>query len=91
MADRKKTTFLGLTNGRLNRKQRRDLERQLSVEEPGLEIVNRNVAGIDIGNESHYVAVPAGRDPQPVQEFGSWTADLERMADWLKAWASKRS
>jgi transposase len=85
MADRKKTTFLRLTNGRLNRKQRRDLERQLSVEEPGLEIVNRNVAGIDVGNESHYVAVPPGRDPQPVQEFGSWTADLERMADWLKA------
>jgi len=91
MADRKKTTFLRLTNGRLNRKQRRDLERQLSVEEAGLEIVNRNVAGIDIGNESHYLAVPAGRDPQPVQELGSWTADLERMADWLKAWASKRS
>lgn len=85
MADRKKTTFLRLTNGRLNRKQRRDLERQLSVEEPGLEIVNRNVAGIDVGNESHYVAVPPGRDPQTVQEFGTWTADLERMADWLKA------
>ena len=85
MADRKRTTFLRLTNGRLNRKQRRDLERQLSVEEPGLEIVNRNVVGIDVGNESHYVAVPPGRDPQPVQEFGSWTADLERMADWLKS------
>jgi hypothetical protein len=42
------------------------------------------VAGIDVGNESHYVAVPPGRDPQPVREFGSWTADLERMADWLK-------
>jgi len=85
MADRKKTTLQRLTNGRLNRKQRRDLERQLSVEEAGLEIVNRNVAGIDVGNESHYMAVPPGRDPQPVQEFGSWTADLERMADWLKA------
>jgi transposase len=85
MAYRKKTTFQRLTNGRLNRKQRRELERHLSAEEPGLEIVNRNVAGIDVGNESHYVAVPPGRDPQPVQEFGSWTADLERMADWLKA------
>jgi transposase len=31
------------------------------------------------------VALPPGRDPQPVQEFGSWTADLQRMADWLKA------
>jgi transposase len=85
MADQKKSTFQRLTNGRLNRKQRRELERKLSAEDPGLEIVNRNVAGIDVGNESHFVAVPPGRDPQPVREFGSWTADLERMADWLKA------
>jgi transposase len=84
MAERKKTTFQRLKKGQLNRKQRRDLERRLNTEDPGLEIVNRNVAGIDVGNESHYVAVPPGRDPQPVQEFGSWTADLERMADWLK-------
>ena len=85
MADRKKSTFQRLTNGRLNRKPRRELERKLSAEDPGLEIVNRNVAGIDVGNESHFVAVPPGRDPQPVQESGSWTADVERMADWLKA------
>jgi len=85
MADRKKSIFQRLTNGRLNRKQRRELERKLSAEDPGLEIVNRNVAGIDVGNESHFVAVAPGRDAQPVQEFGSWTADLERMADWLKA------
>ena len=59
MAERKKSTFQRLTNGRLNRKQRRELERKLSAEDPGLEIVNRNVA------------VPPGRDPQPVREFGS--------------------
>jgi len=80
-----KSTFQRLTNRQLNRKQRRELERRLSTEDPGLEIVNRNVAGIDVGNKSHYVAVPPGRDAQPVQEFGSWTADLQRMADWLKA------
>jgi transposase len=85
MAERKKSTFQRLASGLLNRKQRRELERKLSAEDPGLEIVNRNVAGIDVGNESHFVAVPPGRDPQPVQEFGSWTAELERMAAWLKA------
>jgi transposase len=85
MGDRKKSTFQRLANGLLNRKQRRELERKLSAEDPGLEIVNRNVAGIDVGNESHFVAVPPGRDAQPVQEFGSWMADLERMAEWLKA------
>ena len=52
--------------------------------------MNRNVAGIDVGNESHFVAVAPGRDPQPVREFGSWTADLERMADWLKACGVER-
>jgi transposase len=85
MASRKKSTFERLSSERLNRKQRRELERRLRAEDPGLEIVHRNVAGIDVGNESHFVAVPPGRDPQPVQEFGSWTADLERMAEWLKA------
>jgi transposase len=85
MAQRKKTTFQRLNEGPLNRKQRRELERKLKAEDPGLEIVNRNVAGIDVGNQSHFVALPPGRDPQPVQEFGSWTADLHRMADWLKA------
>jgi hypothetical protein len=42
--------------------------------------------GIDIGNESHYVAVPAGRDASPVREFGSWMAALEETAQWLKAY-----
>ena len=85
MAKPKKSTFQRLTSGPLNRKQRRELERKLSAEDPGLEIVNRNVAGIDVGNESHFAAVAPGRDPRPVQEFGSWTAELERLADWLKA------
>jgi transposase len=44
-----------------------------------------NAAGIDVGSAEHYVAVPATRDPQPVQKFGSFTADLHRLAQWLKA------
>ncbi len=51
----------------------------------GLPPLNRNAAGIDVGSAAHYVAVPAGRDAEPVQEFGSFTADLHRMAQWLKA------
>ena len=46
--------------------------------------LNPNAAGIDVGNAEHYVAVPAGRDAEPVQKFGSFTADLHRMAGWLK-------
>jgi transposase len=47
--------------------------------------LNRNAAGIDVGNAEHHVAVPPGRDPEPVQKFGSFTADLHRMAGWLKS------
>lgn len=50
----------------------------------GLEALHHHAAGIDVGSAEHYVAVPMGRDPQPVQTFGSFTADLHRMAQWLK-------
>lgn len=48
-------------------------------------MVHADAAGIDVGNESHFVAVPPGRDAQPVREFGSWTAALREMAEWLKS------
>jgi transposase len=51
----------------------------------GLSALNRNAAGIDVGNTDHYAAVPIGRDPEPVQTFRSFTSDLHRMAQWLKA------
>lgn len=43
-----------------------------------------HAAGIDVGSAEHYAAVPDGRDPQPVQRFGSYTSDLHRLAGWLK-------
>jgi len=70
-----------LTGG--NRKQRKELQRRFHADNPGLELVHPNAAGIDIGNESHFVAVPPARDAEPVRELGSWTADLNRMAEWL--------
>ncbi len=85
MKKRKPSTFERLTQGKINRKQRKELARRLYSEDPGLEVVHRNVAGVDVGNESHFVSVAPGCDSQPVQEFGSWTADLLRMAAWLKA------
>src|SRR2546425_6612580 len=85
MAKRKQSTFERLTSGKLNRKQRKELGRRLYSDNPGLEVVHPNAAGIDVGNESHYVAVAPGCDPEPVREFGSWTADLVRMAEWLKS------
>ena len=48
-----------------------------------LEQINLNAAGIDVGSREHWVAVPADRDPQPVRCFGTFTSDLEALADWL--------
>lgn len=50
-----------------------------------LELAHPNAAGIDIGSASHFVAVPADRDDEPVREFRSFTDDLNALADWLKA------
>ena len=50
-----------------------------------LTITHLNAAGIDIGSASHFVAVPPDRDDEPVREFPSFTVDLERLAEWLKA------
>jgi len=52
---------------------------------PDFPVLHGHAAGIDVGNAEHYVAVPPGSDPQPVQRFGSFTADLHRMAHWLKS------
>lgn len=48
-----------------------------------LEQINLYAAGVDIGSESHYVAVPEGLDDDPVRSFFCFTGDLERLADWL--------
>lgn len=52
---------------------------------PPMGPINPNAAGIDVGGKSHYVAVSADRDEQPVREFSCFTPDLYRLADWLKA------
>lgn len=50
-----------------------------------LELTHPNAAGIDIGSASHFVAVPADRDDEPVREFKSFTVNLNGLADWLEA------
>jgi hypothetical protein len=55
----------------------------------GLSPMNLNAAGIAVGSAEHYVAVPIGRDPHPVQKFGSFTAELYRMVKWLLDWGGK--
>jgi transposase len=50
-----------------------------------LEQINPNAAGIDVGGEEVWVAVPPDRDKDSVRSFATFTADLERLADWLEA------
>jgi transposase len=68
-----------------NRKQRKELARQLQSADPGLAVMHPKAAGIDVGNSAHYVAVRPEEDPQPVRRFRCFTADLHRLADWLEA------
>lgn len=48
-------------------------------------VVNPDSAGIDAGSEQHWVSVPEERDEQPVRAFGTFTEDLNALADWLVA------
>jgi transposase len=50
----------------------------------GWELINPNAAGIDIGSREHWACVPAGRTEKPVRPFGTFTADLEALADWFQ-------
>jgi len=68
-----------------NRKERKEWARRLRSEDPGLEVVHPHAAGIDVGNGAHYVAVRPDRDAEPVRRYECFTADLYRLADWLKS------
>jgi transposase len=50
-----------------------------------LQVTNPDAAGIDVGAGEHWVAVPADRDAEPVRRFGTCTADLEAIAEWLQS------
>jgi len=85
--EKTKEATCGPTQGhwqQMNRKQRREMTRKIQSEDISLEVIHPNAAGIDIGNESHYVAVPPARDSEPVRRFGCTTAELKAMANWLQ-------
>lgn len=50
----------------------------------GLEMINADAAAIDIGHRAHWCAVPADRWQQAVRPFGTFTEDLQAMAQWFK-------
>lgn len=70
-----------MTKRKKNEKSRKFKITELPAQ---LRHMNLNAAGIDIGSERHLVAVPEDRDKDSVREFGTFTSDLEALADWLK-------
>ena len=49
----------------------------------GMRTVNPHAAGVDIGAHEIMACVPDGDDQQIVRAFGTYTADLEALADWF--------
>lgn len=70
----------------LKRKARGSQRQQGEGNQPRseLRITNPDAAGIDIGSQVHYVAVPEGRAERVVRSFGAYTAHLDELAQWLK-------
>ena len=48
-----------------------------------LPVLHPDAAGIDVGAEEVFVAVPPDRAAEPVRSFETFTRDLHEMADWL--------
>jgi transposase len=51
----------------------------------GLKVIHPNAAGLDIGSEEIWAAVAPDRTAEPVRKFGTFTPDLQALADWLIA------
>src|SRR5271170_8442515 len=59
-------------------------QKKKTVIDPVWELINPDAAGIDIGFREHWACVPAGRDQKNVRSFGTFTGDLEGLADWFQ-------
>jgi transposase len=71
--------------GGISMSKKKGKRRRKVIDLDALEQINLNAAGIDIGAEEIFVAVPKGRDEESVRSFPTFTADLNRTADWLEA------
>ncbi len=65
-------------------KNRRNQGQRRGRQAKPLRVMHANAAGIDVGSQKHWVAVPPDRDEQPVRSFGCLTKDLHAMGRWLK-------
>lgn len=70
----------------MTRKSKNEVSSARRNQLDGLPIIQRNRAGGDLGSEQHWMCAPTvdgnGRE---IESFGATTAELIRMAEWLKA------
>lgn len=60
----------------------RKKSKKISIDD-GWQLINAHAAGIDIGSRENWVCVPPDAAGANVRKFGTFTADLEAMAQWL--------
>lgn len=72
----------------MSKRKRSKRRKPKTVQVPKLDVleqINLNAAGLDIGDDEIYAAVPEGRDDVSVRVFLTFTVDLHALADWLEA------
>lgn len=64
-------------------KPRQQKSKSPKIQLDSLPLIDADAAGIDIAHREHWCAVPPDRCEKPVRAFGTFTEDLEAMADWF--------
>jgi len=72
-----------ITNMKSKTSKHKKQNKKVSLD-AGWEPVNSHAAGVDIGSREHWACVPREADERPVRKFGTFTGDLEAMAEWFK-------
>ena len=54
------------------------------VQSRAMSPIHPRAAAIDVGAKMHVAAVGPDRASEPVRTFGTFTDDLNRLADWLE-------
>lgn len=66
------------------REPRKKAKKKEAIEFEVLSQINLHAAGLDVHAQEIWAAVPAERDAEPVQKFGTFTTELYALADWLE-------
>lgn len=66
----------------MSRKSKRGNRKIVKLD--SLKQINLNAAGLDIGDQEIWAAIPEGRSDTSVRQFPTFTADLHALANWLQ-------